>query len=89
MNYAHGGRREKGLVIRRLPVPVCVTDMFRASNEVATRRSLLQEMVGGGFLSHWDLYRVGCTIALVIHSFDPIQSLDLFARLIVEPNLRI
>ena len=24
----------------------------------------------------WDLYRAGSTIALAIHSFDPVQSLD-------------
>ena len=32
--------------------------------------------------SLWDFYRIMISIALVIHSLDPIRSLDLFVRLI-------
>ena len=39
MNHAHGGRQEEESVVRRLTVPTCKTDMFRASKEVATTRN--------------------------------------------------
>ena len=38
---AFGGQRGRISVIRRMPVPLCMTDMFRTSKEVATWRSLL------------------------------------------------
>ena len=64
---ANCGRSEEELVIRRTPGAGCIMDMFRASNEVAIQRSLLQEKFACACpTSNWagqgELYRTGFTM---------------------------